>query len=298
MIITDYLINMMFFYVPTVYLMQPRRGKRYVNYLLFVFFYNCWAIPWRYIVPPSNTLFYQMMNQAMIFILFLIFYRCKIKKRILLMVAVFLIGLFSEISACLMLVTMTTDFWIKYVHAQFDGIFLDVSRLLGALAGEVVSMIWALTYLCLMKKRRWRIFLGFMLIPVYQTCLTAGFFIMCGDFTESTALAGFGIILFNLLLDGVILYLLEGIFKKLDWEEELRMLEEQRRQEYVYYEADSQYVNEMRLMRHDFANQLQTAYSMMDEPESVERVKALLEEMREKIGGENETLVRDRCGFS
>lgn len=297
-IMADFLTNLMFLYVPFVYLMKPRKGSRYVNLVILVAIYNGWTVSQRYFFLPSNIVFYVFLSWGLIYFISCIFYTSQNGRRVKVWATMFVLGMFSELITSLILTTVLPELWKRYIYVQFEESFLNIARLVGALVMEVMGTVWALIILCLVRKRRWGIFLGFMLIPVYQACLTVGFFRMCTDFTESVAMTGYGIIFFNVILDGVILYLLEGIFKKLDREEELQALEEQRRQEYVYYEADSQYVNEMRLMRHDFANQLQTAYSMMDEPESVERVKALLEEMREKIGGENETLVRDRCGFS
>ncbi len=284
-IVVDFFMNLMLFYVPFIYLMKPRKGSRYVNLVVVTVLFNTWIILWHFVLTPSNTLVLQAMNWVLVFLLVCIFYQDSMKKRIGYVATVVVVGVFSEVLTCLILIMVLPDFWINYVFAGYDENTMVLVRMMGGLVGEITVTVWALIYLCLMRKRRWGIFWGFMLIPVYQACLTTGLFRMLGDFTSSVAMTGYGIIFFNLVLDGVVLYLLEGIFKKLDREEELQALEERRRQEYAWYEADSQYVEEMRLIRHDFANQLQTAYSMMDNPENTEKVKGLLKEMREKVGG-------------
>ncbi len=283
-IAADFLENLMFLYVPAIYLLRPRKGGRYAVFFIFVALFTCWGIPWRHFYPPSNTVLWGLANFSVVYFLIRLLYRCDLKKSLLILLLFLIMAYATEVSAGIMVTAIIPDFLTRYVRAQFDESTMLMMHLMAALTGEIVSTVWALGYLCLYHGRRWIFFWGFMLIPIYQACLTYGFFLMCVDFSGKIALVGIGIISSNVALDGVVLYLLEGIFKKLDREEELQALAERRRQEYSYYEMDSQYVEEMRLIRHDFANQLQTVYSMMEEPENSERAKELLAEIRERIG--------------
>ena len=113
-----------------------------------------------------------------------------------------------------------------------------------------------------------------------------GFFMLCGNFDEKVGKIGLAMGILNLLLDGSVLYLLEGLFRKLEKEKELQILENKRKEEYEYYKSSAEAMEQFRLIRHDFANQLQTAYGMMDEPENAEKVKKLLEQMKKTMESE------------
>ncbi len=280
---SDYLSDLLFLYIPAIYLLQPRKGNRYVMLFLCTAALVCWGIPARQLYMPKNTMLYMVVNFLVMYLIVICFFKGSIRQYAAGFWVLVLELVISEVLSCAVAAILMPEFWAQYMHPEYEADFLYTTRILSSMPSGVVDMTLVLIYLCLIQKRRWGVFWGFMLIPVYQFCLTIGFAVISGDYSERTALRLLGLICFSTVLNFVVLYLLEGIFKKLDREEELQALEWQRRQEYDWYEKDSRYVEEMSMLRHDFANQLQTVYAMMEEPENAEKVKTMLQDMEKGI---------------
>lgn len=283
-VLTDFFGNMLFFYIPCVHLLRPRHKSRYGTYAVSVLLFTAWGIPWRYWVSLPSVFPYLISNYIFLWLLLRVLSRDSGKRVLLGWILLIALGFFTDAICMLFMSVLETNFFSLYIGAVNDWSYLTVARILGLLAGGFVNTMSALVYLCLIRRKNPGIFCGFLLIPIYQVFLMGAFFQLCSDFSERGAAIGLVMGIFNVMLDGVVLYLLDGIFRKMDREAELLKLEELRRREYEFYASDSSFVEEMRLIRHDFSNQLQAMYGMLDDPDSADRVKRMLEEMQKRLG--------------
>lgn len=74
----------------------------------------------------------------------------------------------------------------------------------------------------------------------------------------------------------LLMYFMNGMEQKLEIEEKLSVLYQQRQYELDYYQMTNHHIEEMRTARHDFKNQIQTAYIMMEQGKSREKIEQLL----------------------
>lgn len=130
----------------------------------------------------------------------------------------------------------------------------------------IIEMFFIMLVLVIWKfrvqgKRRKNILL-LITIPVYQLALLGCMFYMCSDFSREVLGAGMLIVLFSLLLDWLTAGLIDGQNLRAEMEEQVNRLNEERRKELEYSAQNSRYLEEVRLMRHDFSNQLQLVDSL------------------------------------
>ena len=79
-----------------------------------------------------------------------------------------------------------------------------------------------------------------------------------------------------ILIDTILLQTFDNIVRIEREEEKLLGLELQRKQELLFYEKDSRYVKELRMAQHDFANQMQILYHLVESGEDWETVDKIV----------------------
>ena len=212
-----------------------------------------------------------------------LFYRDSRKRKLAVVLYWFLTGLVGDITGMLCLRFFIPEIIEMYLKAQIPEAAIMTS-LMGNLCCGVSIMVEAIVYFCLIWKKQKKLFAAFLLLPVYQFVLGAGFFILCNDYTERVAQIGVAIEAFYFAVDVMMLYFLENILQKQDVEAKIREQERLRRQEYAYFEAAGRSAEELRMIRHDFSNHLQAMYKMSDGDGDRETVREMLEEMSRRIG--------------
>lgn len=83
----------------------------------------------------------------------------------------------------------------------------------------------------------------------------------------------------GIVIDSVVFYVSHNIQKKLEMDEELKKLYQYREQETALYQKIQLQLNQLREQRHEFANQLQTAYIMLEQGASPEVITKYLESL-------------------
>lgn len=86
-------------------------------------------------------------------------------------------------------------------------------------------------------------------------------------------------LIIGIIIDSVVFYVSHSIQKKLEMDEELKKLYQYREQETALYQKIQLQLNQLREQRHEFANQLQTAYIMLEQGASPEVITKYLESL-------------------
>lgn len=287
-IIINCLNTLLIFYLPSIYILSPKRGNRYLNWAFLSFWYGLWVILSRFVLEFPSVIYMSVGNVAVMWILMKLLYLDSWKRRLsVILIMVYVIGIVSEMLAMLFMRTVIPTAFKMHFHAQM-GDMVNQFQLMGNLCFEMVYTVLCAAYFCLGKKKEGKLFLAFLLLPLYQFVLVAGFFALFNYFTEQVAWTGLAIGVFCLALDFPMLHFLNSILQKQDVEEKIREQERLRRQEYAYFEAASRSAEELRMIRHDFSNHLQAMYKMSDgdgnRETDREMVRKMLEEMSTRIG--------------
>lgn len=111
---------------------------------------------------------------------------------------------------------------------------------------------------------------------------------LLGTFISSYKKLSIGMILLciffiatGLVIDGIVFYVSHSIQKKLEMDEELKELYRLREQETTLYKNIQLQLEQLREQRHEFSNQIQTAYIMIEQGASTEMLEKYLEELEE-----------------
>ena len=124
------------------------------------------------------------------------------------------------------------------------------------------------------KARKWMIY---VLVPAYQVILLCFYIAGTEEYSIFTIVMGIALLIFSVIIDFFLVRSVEYMVEKLTKEEQLTELYAQRQKELKYYEKSEEYIGQMREIRHEFTNQLQTAYAMLEQGSSREEVKELLD---------------------
>lgn len=282
--IADIMATVLFFYMPGIYFLTPRKGKRYVVLMIFSALYLLWEIPTRYSGIFEEKLALMLaLNHIWLLLLIFVLYNNSWKRKMLCWGFILGISLLLEFVAGGLLMLVNPTFMQQYLLNDSAEDYLNMGHLMSLLANEVLNAALTLIYLLVYRIKRWKPFLGFFVIPVYQLFIMLGYFMLINDYSEKTAMIGLLMGIFNFLLDGIVLYLLEAMFSKLHQEEELYDLQKQQFEEYAFFRESAGDMERIRAIRHDLGNQLQVAYSMMDDGNDPENVKQILEKMKDKL---------------
>lgn len=278
------LITFLAFYLPSVYILTPRKGSRYLNWAVLSFWYSLWVILSRFVLEFPLVVYMISGNVALMWILMKLLYLDS-WKRLLSVIAfiTFGIGTVSEVLSVLFLRIVIPAIGSMYFHAQM-GNMANQMQLIGNLCFEMVYTAITAAYFCLVEKKEGKLFLAFLLLPLYQFILVAGFCTLCSDFTVRVARTGLIIGIFGFAMDLSMLHFLHSILEKHDVEAKIREQERLRQQEYVYFRAAGRSAEELRMIRHDFSNYLQAVYKMSDGAGNRDMVREMLEGMSRRIG--------------
>lgn len=124
------------------------------------------------------------------------------------------------------------------------------------------------------RARKWMIY---VLVPVYQVILLCLFIAGTEEYNAFTVILGSILLIFSVIIDFFLIRSVAYMVEKLTKEEQLTELYAQRQKKLEYYEKSEEYIGQMREIRHEFTNQLQTAYAMLEQGASRKEVKELLD---------------------
>lgn len=140
------------------------------------------------------------------------------------------------------------------------------------------AMYFLVFWRILVDKKKMTSWILYLIIPTYQLILLLMYYSACQKYTIEVAFLGMGITVMGVVIDLLLMYFMNGMEQKLEIEERLSVLYQQRQYELDYYQMTNHHIEEMRTVRHDFKNQIQTAYIMMEQGKSREKIEQLLGE--------------------
>ncbi len=282
-LIINYINDLMVFYLPAMCILTPRRGKKSVIWIAFSTLHTAWILLSHYVMEFSAVIYPLIYGLVVSAALLELFYRDSRKRKLALLVCIFLTGILADMTVLLCMRVLIPGVIEIYLKGQLPEAAV-MCYLMGNLCSGILVMVEAIIYFCLIRTKQKRLFGAFLLLAAYQFVLGTGFFILCFDYTERVAQIGLAVEAFWTVVNVMMLYFLESILQKQDIEEKIREQENLRRQEYAYFEAAGRSAQELRMVRHDFSNHLQAMYKMSDGDGDRETVREMLEEMSRRIG--------------
>ena len=148
--------------------------------------------------------------------------------------------------------------------------FGDWSVLKAVVAGYVRLAVIML--ILVVKEKRYRRWFGTVpvIVALFQILLTGSYLWVC-ETVDGVAIGLISVMLLAcILIDTMLLKVADNMVRIEQEEKKLLGLETQRKQELLFYEKDSQYVKKLRMVQHDFANQMQILYHLVESGENRE----------------------------
>jgi len=286
-------------FLTIVNFMLRYKGKRMVlGFIVSFFYFFLTSFLIQFITAPDNPLYMVSLFINMLLII-LIMYNGSWKRKLLTFICAYGIIGISEIIAYFIGFAVARIKFNLYPHNIIDLAFYNVSEdiqfhnIIINISYLFPWIIMSMTYVIWRKfiNRNWiNVNWLLIIIPIYQMVLITAFLIFADSTTELEEYVCFFLVLFGIIINIAIAYLIQGIYRKNAVERELASLSRQREVELKYYELASENVEKMRAVRHDFGNQLQVIYQMLSDGVGQEEVKNLLDESYENL--RTQTLTR------
>ena len=146
------------------------------------------------------------------------------------------------------------------------------------LCGQIILVLWVIVLLVwkICEEKRWmKEYILFLVIPIYQLIIFLVYYNGCEKIDVPSIVVGWLLYLFGILIDVAILYLITGMIKKMKLEKELSALYKKRTEELDYYMQVNNHMEEVRELRHEFANQLQVIYGLLEEEDTDKVIRML-----------------------
>lgn len=273
-------INVGLLFLQPFYLLTYRGRRRGAAYLLLttislLFF---WFIR---VELPTGYQSKLIINFSWFFICVLIFFNDRCRRKLIIYAESVLLMIVSELLAEMLLKAMgTTVMYVEehlYSESAMQGIiFMNI-------IGYILNFYFVLFWKRLVEHFRMQYMLLYMVVPAYHLLLLILFFERSKVFDAATAAIGLSMMLMGMGIHVMIIYLLQKMEQKVEVEERLSELYRQRQYEQEYYQMNREHLEQMREIRHDFINQIQTAYLLIQNGKGKEHAKELLDQASREL---------------
>lgn len=122
-----------------------------------------------------------------------------------------------------------------------------------------------------------------IVIPALQLLMLFGLVLNCGKITWAMIAMGLSLFMAMCAVNRLTYRYIDLLEQKEEVQQQICHVEELRAQEYAYYEKIKLQEEKMRLVRHEFANELQITYDMINQNASEEQIANMLQRMEEQI---------------
>ena len=133
------------------------------------------------------------------------------------------------------------------------------------------------------SKEKNKRFLLFLAISIYQLVLTGIFVSFSIDYSLSVMWLGLLMVIMNFAIDLIVFFFIKQLEKKKLMDAELAQLYNLRNQELEQYKSIETQLKTLREQRHEFANQIQTAYMMIEQHTPTEQIEQYLSDILNTI---------------
>ena len=153
--------------------------------------------------------------------------------------------------------------------------------------GQGILILWgvALLFWKVFIERKWiKEYLLFMILPVYKLILLTIYYYSCVNINVNNLFIGWSVYLIGGILDFLILYLVSEVIKKWKLENEIGELNHRREEELKCYLEMDKRIKEIGEIRHEYFNQLQVIYRLIEE-RNKEKLNELLKDICNYLDG-------------
>jgi len=293
-----YIVTYAVFVIITNFMLKYKWKRMALGFIVSFVYFCGTSILIQLATEPGNPLFMIVQVINMLIIIF-VMYSGTWKRKLLAFICAYGILGFSEITAYLIGVEMAKIKFNLYsqnaielafhnIHEDnlFHEFLINIGHLFPWIIMSIAYIIWRKFI-----NRNWiNVNWLLLIVPVYQIVLLFALLIFTDNITEFEVYVSFILVVFGILINITIAYLIHGMYRKASIENELSSLNRKRQVELKYYELASHNVEQMRAVRHDFGNQLQVIYQMLSDGVAQDEVKNLLDESYKNLRAQ--TLIR------
>lgn len=204
-----------------------------------------------------------------------VFYRGKWWHHAIAVVIMDLTSLITESASILLLMRiMSIDYFGESLQNSPK---LMIGSVIANITLALALVIEIAIFKLITEKTSLKYLLLYIIVPVYQLILVAIYYRSVPDFSQDVAIMGVLFVFFSIFIDMFMVHTVDNLIGKRNVEKELSRLYEQRQMELAYYESAQAYVEHMSVIRHEFNNRLQTAYSLLKQKGENKDIKELLD---------------------
>ena len=152
-----------------------------------------------------------------------------------------------------------------------------------AFIAYTLTMAFIVLYRILIHKIKvWSMFL-YVAVPIYQVVMLFMYYYNCQKYSNQVIVYGVSYLVLGLCMDFLIIYFQRTMEKNQDTKTRLEAINKQREYELAYYRQVNQSMEQMRAVRHDFMNQIQTARRMVQTRQERDKIEKLLKESEKRL---------------
>lgn len=228
-----------------------------------------------------------VMNLIVSFAITFIFFNANLKRRIWCYAIYYLPALVSEIFVLpiFMLILQGNS---SYGITQMTDVYNNKSLMTICVVVEAQSIVCIWMALLLITKividKVWpKTYMLFLIFPVYEALILFLFYQNVKELNDRVVVEGFLFVIFGFVIDFVLCYLIYKSLKERELAIKLDSIEREYQSEKVYNELVNGNLEQIRMLRHDFKNQLQVVYAGIDNGISKEEAREMLDEMNREM---------------
>lgn len=259
-------------------LKQRCKAKTWIYWVTTVVLFVYATLP--RMLLPEWVVFRVVMGLGGLLFVVLVLFTDSIRRKIAVFAAVAFLMFVSEgLTYFILSCTQTLDYakMLKYNDAALKGMI--IVNMIAFILNIYAVFFWR----WFVDKLRLKGMMLYLLVPLYQLVLLLLYVNAVDEFNSRTAALGVCLLVLGIAINLVIMFLLQNLERKVEVEEKLSYLYRQRERELDYYRMSQRYLDQMREIRHEFINQIQTAYLLIQKGDSLDRAQMLLEESYQKL---------------
>ena len=215
------------------------------------------------------------------------FFKAKIGRRVWTYLVYYLPALISEIFV-LPLFMLILQGNSSYGMTQMTDVYNNKSLMTICVIVEAQSIVCVWMALLLITKivvdKVWpKIYTLFLIFPVYEALILFLFYQNIKELNDRIVVEGFLFVVFGFVIDCVLCFLIYKSLKEHELSIKIDAIERERQSEKIYNELVNENLEQIRMLRHDFKNQIQVVYAGIDKGITKEEASRMLDEMNHEI---------------
>ena len=269
---SSYIVNIGILLFLPFYMLKYRGKRAIAGFIGTVFGCYVFILLAGYIYG-ENPLIRLIINIMILFAVSFLVFKDSVKRKFIIWAIECLVNIISEISAMILLYIVNPA---KYIEMKSNDIALLEGLILVSMITFIFNMIIVVIWNRYITKKPFNGYAMFIAVPIYYAIFILIFYKIEYQYIIQTAI-------FGIVLNVVLMYMIQNLKTKMQVEEDLAGLYRQRQYELEYYKITQNHLEQMREARHEYLNQMQTAYMMIQSGNSNEKAKLLLAESHKQL---------------